>query len=156
MKTMEFNQGDVIFRQGDPGESLYDVRSGRVGIYVNCGKENEEKLTELTAGAFFGEMALIDKAPRSATAVALEDGTALCALGEADLTALFASEPEKVLRIMRNLSGRLRDLTGDYLRACATVAALSEAEEKRKEPSEALRGQAAYYGEFGRRDEDHV
>ena len=113
----EFKQGEIIFRQGDPGDSMYDIFSGRVGVYAAYGTANEKLLTELKANEFFGEMGLLEKAPRSATVVALED-TAVYVIGEDDFNDYFIKQPEKALQIMRQLSQRLRRRTEDYLEAC--------------------------------------
>ena len=71
-----FKAGDVIFRQGDPAEELFIVKSGKVEIRL--GNRLLDTLPELS---IFGEMALIDKSPRSATAVAATDAT-LVPVGE--------------------------------------------------------------------------
>lgn len=146
MKTIELQKGDVVFRQGDLGECMYDIRTGRVGIYVNYGAADEKKLTELEADAFFGEMSLADGSARSATAMALEDGTTLTEIAERDFVQLFAQDPERVMAILRNLSGRLRGLTVDYLNACRTLAELSEA--NGGELSAEARERVTRYGEL--------
>lgn len=147
MRELAFNKGDLIFRQGDPGTCLYDIRAGAVGIYAAYGTENEEKLAELPEDAFFGEMALVDGTARSASAVALADGTRVCELDPEDLSRLFAEAPERVLAILQNLSGRLRGLTGDYLRACRTVTELAEA--GAGELPDELRERVERYGRIG-------
>ncbi len=116
-----FNANEMIFRQGEPGEEMYDILSGSVGIYLNYGLPEQKLLARVEANACFGEMAIIEKAPRSATAVALEDSTQLAAITGADFSAYFETRPEKVLDIMQQLSKRLRALTEDYLDACKTV-----------------------------------
>ena len=50
----EFKNGDVIFRQGDPGDCMYDIFSGRVGVYTAYGTPDEKLIAELKAGEFFG------------------------------------------------------------------------------------------------------
>lgn len=131
MKT--YNKGDIIFRQGDAGESMYDIRWGSVGIYLDYGTDKEKKLTELGTDAFFGEMGMIDHAPRSATAVALEKGTRLQEITEEQIGELFREKPAKVLMILQQLSGRLRKLTKDYVEACRTAADIEKIEEKPEE-----------------------
>lgn len=66
----EFVEGDIIFKEGDPGSSMFIIKSGRVEVSAI---KNEQKIVyaELGRGAIFGEMALIDGHPRSATVVAL-------------------------------------------------------------------------------------
>lgn len=133
----EFKQGTVIFRQGDPGDCMYDIFSGRVGIYAAYGTKDEKMLTELTAGDFFGEMGVLDKAVRSATVVALEDVQAEC-ITEAEFAGFITAQPEKAMKIMRQLSGRLRKLTGDYMDVCRTVYEVMEGEKKGKARSKTL------------------
>jgi CRP-like cAMP-binding protein len=131
MNTRVYNKGDIIFRSGDAGESMFRIAQGVVGIYADHGTEKEKRLAELCDGAFFGEMGMIDHAPRSATAVALEDGMKLEELTEDDLGELLRSEPETVLALMRQLSGRLRGLTKDYMEACRVAAGVVRLEEKK-------------------------
>ncbi len=141
MKTLDFSVGDVIVRQGESAGYMYDIRSGKVGVFVNYGAPDEKKLTELSAGAFFGEMGMVDKAPRSASAVALADDTVVCEIGEDDLAEFFRQDPERLLAILRSMSGRLRGLTADYLKACQTVSELAGAGEL----SDELRERVARY-----------
>ncbi len=119
MKT--YKKGEIIFRQGEAGESMYNVMWGSVGIYLDYGTSREKKLAELGDESFFGEMGMIDHAPRSATAVALEK-TQLMEITEDRLAALFREKPAKVMTIMQHLSNRLRRLTRDYKDACRTAA----------------------------------
>ena len=58
----------MIFQEGSTGSSMYELKSGSIGIYAAYGTANEKKLTELEAGRIFGEMGVIDVMPRSATA----------------------------------------------------------------------------------------
>ena len=138
MGMKAFNKGDIIFHQGDAGESMYDIRWGSVGIYLDYGTEKEKKLTELGTEAFFGEMGMIDHAPRSATAVALEKGTQVQEITEEMLGELFREKPAKVMMIMQQLSGRLRDLTKDYMEACKTAADIEKIEEKPEETDDEI------------------
>jgi CRP/FNR family transcriptional regulator, cyclic AMP receptor protein len=63
-----FKAGDVIFREGDEAKELFVIKSGQVRIQIG-----NRTVTELAADSIFGEMALIDSEPRSATAVAMTD-----------------------------------------------------------------------------------
>ena len=131
-----FRKGNVIFRQGEPGDAMYDVCDGCVGIFVNYGTTDEKKLTELQGGAFFGEMGLIDHTERSATAVALENGTRVRRISEEDLGDYLEHFPAKVILILQHLSSRLRRLTDDYIDACRTLGKLEEAKENHVEPDD--------------------
>jgi len=65
-----------LFKQGDPPDEVYLVKSGKIEIFVNEG-ENKKRLNIVTEGEFLGEMAIIDGRPRSASAAALEDSTVI-------------------------------------------------------------------------------
>ena len=132
-----FTKGEVIFLEGAMESFMYDLREGKVGIYVNYGKPEEKMLTELVAGegtVIFGEMGMIDSMARSATAVALEDVTACVVTGK-ELGEYFKEKPEVVLEIMQNMSKRIRALSKDYLDACQAVAEMVDAEKTGKEKS---------------------
>ncbi len=74
--SRHYEQGEVIFREGDPGEVLYLVQSGQVRIFVNSLDGSETSVILFgRAGDIFGELAVIDGLPRSATAVALDKTT---------------------------------------------------------------------------------
>jgi len=97
-----FKAGDVIFNQGDPAEELYVIQSGTVEIRL--GNRVLDILPELS---IFGEMALIDRSPRSATAVATTDAT-LVPVGEKQFLFLVSRTPHFALNLMRVLAKRLR------------------------------------------------
>ena len=126
MNLITFNRGNVIFKQGDFAHGMYDILSGSVGVYVGYGTEHEVQLTTLKAGDFLGEMGMIEAYPRSATAVALEDGTELREIDEAEFADYFKAQPERLLAIMRQLSQRLRDRTADYESACKVLEGMKE------------------------------
>jgi len=75
-------------------------------------------------------MGLLDNAPRSATAVVLDDQTELRLVNEADFAAFLEEKPAKVISIIQHLSSRLRELTKDYTDACKAVSEAMDQEEK--------------------------
>ena len=121
MQKKQFAKGDVIFRQGDEGESFFQILSGKIGIYADYEETGETLLTELTKGQFLGEMAVIESYPRSATAVSIEDGTELLEIPSGRMDDYFRSEPDMILEIMRYLAGRVRSLTNDYTEVSALM-----------------------------------
>ena len=139
MDLKTFNRKAVIFRQGDPGDCMFDIQYGKVGIFIDYGGENEKKVAELFPGQLFGEMGLLDHAPRSATAVALEDGTVLDTISDADFQAYFKEQPAKVLLLMEQMCNRLRKTTRDYMEACRTVYETAEAEKTGAKKSAGLK-----------------
>ena len=117
METKHYKKGEVIFREMTIGRAMYEIKSGKVGIFALYEKPEEQKLTELGEGRIFGEMAVVEVFPRSATAVALEDTEAVEIPAE-DMQDYFNNHPEKLIEIMRAMSRRIRELTGDYDAAC--------------------------------------
>ena len=138
-----FNRNEVIFKEGDMSNCMYDIHFGSVGIFAAYGTENEKLLTELKADEFFGEMGMIDAYPRSATAVALEEGTKVEIITAENFGAYFQDKPAKVLQIMQHMSQRIRGLTKDYLEACQAINETVEnediSEEKRSKLKEVLK-----------------
>jgi CRP-like cAMP-binding protein len=100
--TRSFKQGDTIFREGDPASELFVIKSGKVEI-----RHGNRLLDTLDGNNIFGEMALIDSAPRSATAVAVTDVT-LVPVGEKQFLFLVSQTPFFALMVMRALVRRLR------------------------------------------------
>ncbi|MBR3586235.1 MAG: cyclic nucleotide-binding domain-containing protein [Oscillospiraceae bacterium] len=149
MNTLVFKKGDVIFRQGDYSEVMYDIAKGKVGIFADYETETVQQLAELKAGDFLGEMGMIEVYPRSATAVALEDDTALTEIGEDDLNEFFKDKPEKLLQIMKQMSERLRVVNQKYLNACRVAFENANAEAANAEKSEELKKEMdALYEEY--------
>jgi CRP/FNR family transcriptional regulator, cyclic AMP receptor protein len=97
-----FKAGEIIFRQGDPASELFVVQSGTVEIRIG-----DRVLETLSAHGIFGELALIDDAPRSATAVALTD-VQLVPVGQKQFLFLVSQTPHFALNVMRVLARRLR------------------------------------------------
>jgi CRP/FNR family transcriptional regulator, cyclic AMP receptor protein len=77
MRRRRFRRNEVIFHQGDPGDSLHVVANGAVKIVLPSAEGDEAIIATLRTGDFFGELSLLDGAPRSATATALEPSETL-------------------------------------------------------------------------------
>ncbi len=114
MSEKIFNKGDVIFREGDSGDFFYRIKEGKVAVIVNYGTDDEKQLTEMVPGQFFGEMAVVEGYRRSATVVALEDNTTVTEIATKEMEEYFNENPDQIILIMRNISGRIRELTKDY------------------------------------------
>ena len=110
MRTRRFRRGEVIFHLGDPGDALFIVMSGAVKIMLPSDTGDEAILATLRAGDVFGELALLDGAPRSATATALEP-TETLVLPRDQFRELLATEPAIRDALLASLAGELRRLT---------------------------------------------
>jgi CRP-like cAMP-binding protein len=102
VQSLDFKAGDVIFKEGDPARELFIVQSGEVEIRLG-----NRVLETLPQYSIFGEMALIDNAPRSATAVAVSD-VKLVPVSEKQFMFLISNTPYFALNVMRVMAGRLR------------------------------------------------
>jgi len=100
--VISFKAGDVIFREGDPAPELLVIKSGTVQIRIR-----NRLIDTLGERSIFGEIALIDSRPRSATAVALTD-TELIPLGDKGFSLLVAYNPTFALSVLRVLAKHLR------------------------------------------------
>jgi CRP-like cAMP-binding protein len=110
LRARRFRRGEVLFHEGDPGDALFVVASGAVKVVIPSEDGDEAILATLRRGDFLGELALLDGAPRSASAIALEPTEAL-ALPRDQFHALVASEPAIRDALLASLSGELRRLT---------------------------------------------
>jgi len=120
--------GDTLFRTGEPGDSLYIVRSGEIELFIKDTAGQKIALAEAGVGEVFGELALLDRGPRTATAVALHD-TELLALDRDDLLLLFQKSPNAALRLLAAMSHMTRK-ADELLRTRVSRNANEEAEEK--------------------------
>lgn len=150
MEKQNFNKGEIIFKQGQFATTMYDICAGTVGIYAAYGTAEEKKLAVLGEGEIFGEMGLIECYPRSATAVALKDGTLVQEINAQEFSEYFKASPEKVFRVMQQLSQRLRETTQNYLDACRTVYETVEAEKSGKQKSTWLEEHLKFFHEVYR------
>lgn len=96
-----------LFSEGDSGDAMYLIESGRVRITVTDADGHDVTLTELNEGEFFGEMALIDGHERSAGATVLEDSR-LAVLTRKDFLAFITHDHQVMLAMLNEMAGRLR------------------------------------------------
>lgn len=105
---LQVKKGDVLFFQGDEEYILYKVLSGEIVLYINYGKKEERELARMKKDDCFGEMAILEHKPRTATAVAGED-CILMSYPEEHMGYFIAQNPVFALNIMKGLSSKLRN-----------------------------------------------
>lgn len=105
-RIANFKKGEKIFDENASGDRLYIVLSGRVKIFAASGVK-KKTLAYLEKGEFFGEMALLDMQPRSASSIAMEPSE-LLVIKKKDFQRLIKDYPEISLQIMKTISKRLR------------------------------------------------
>lgn len=116
-KSMKiYRKSEVIFEEGSFGSEMYIIHSGKVQIYRDS-EEGEIELLTLGPGKFFGEMALVDNAARSASARAAEEGTRLIALDKDKFLFLVSHQPTFALVVMQAHCERIRALSESVSKA---------------------------------------
>lgn len=117
-----FRKGEIVFHEGDPGDTLHLVRSGRFAVKVSTQYADEAILAVLRAGDIFGELALLSPgAPRSATVVALEAGETM-SVHQLDFGRLRREQPGVGDVLISVLSAQVRRLSRHLLEALYTPA----------------------------------
>jgi cyclic nucleotide-binding protein len=101
-RTRRYGPGDVIVREGDPGNAMYVILDGAVRVEPPRGRA-----VTLKAGSYFGEMSLLDGAPRAAAIRAVGDVTTMM-ISRGAFTKLLRREPQIAKILLRTLAGRLR------------------------------------------------
>jgi len=99
--------GQTLFEAGEPGESMFIVRSGSIELYIKDTAGQKIVLTVAEEGELFGELSMLDSGPRTATAVALTDAE-LLVLDREDLLLLFQKRPDAALHMLAAMSGMTR------------------------------------------------
>jgi CRP-like cAMP-binding protein len=110
LSHLELQPDQVLFQEGDAGDALYLVIRGRVKIFTRNALGEVTVLQQMGPGAHFGEMALIDQRPRSASVMAIDELT-LLVLKREDFQSVIAQHPALALVMMQDMAAKLRDTT---------------------------------------------
>lgn len=116
-KTAELRSyaaGDVIFSQGERGDGFFYVEQGEVEISANVGDDDRRVFARVGPGEIFGEMAVLDDGPRSATATAGGNAKAYF-IGREELFQILKTNPETMFRLLRYFSQRIRTTNQQYI-----------------------------------------
>ena len=112
-RLQTYQAGRNIFQEGDPGDGLYVIVEGKVQITFLVGQDQRRVLSRLGPGDFFGEMAVLDNHPRSATATA-ETDTQVYFIRRDDLQHVLASSPALAVSLVKEFSLRMREFNQRY------------------------------------------
>jgi CRP/FNR family transcriptional regulator, cyclic AMP receptor protein len=112
LRVRRFRKGETVFHQGDPGDALFIMANGSVKVVLPSDEGAEPAIVAvLGQGEFFGELAILDGAPHSATIVAVEP-TETLVLHRDSFLALIDSDPELRRALLASLASEIRRLTG--------------------------------------------
>lgn len=114
-RQRKFSAKNIVFHEGEQGDNLLIILSGKVKVLLYGKSGQEFILSILGPGNFFGEMAIFEAAPRSATVMTMEPCEFLL-LGQKDVTGLLKKHPTIAVKILKNLSQRLRK-TNEQIRS---------------------------------------
>jgi CRP/FNR family transcriptional regulator, cyclic AMP receptor protein len=129
LDVVRFPAGRVLFNYGDPGDSLYVIRSGEVEVFFKDDTGSRIVLDTARAGDVFGELSLLDGGPRTASVVATQDLEAL-RVDRANLDHFLKRHPEATLDLLTAMGRRLR-ATSEKLRHTASRNVNEEIQDKR-------------------------
>lgn len=104
-----FKAEEYICYEGQPGDEMYIILKGSVGVYVTSALGTPVEVSRIMTGDFFGEMAVFDNLPRSASCIALEDVITV-AIDKKLMPKFFETCPDLTLKLVENMSGRIRRL----------------------------------------------
>ena len=108
MDEVKFKPGQVIIREGEPGDLFYVVTEGRAQVLIRDADGNELGLSEVGPGGFFGELSMLTNLPRSARVRALDDVTTLV-LERDDFFEFLRTHAHAAIDVMVELGGRLHE-----------------------------------------------
>jgi CRP/FNR family transcriptional regulator, cyclic AMP receptor protein len=109
-----YSDGEIIFREGDAGDALYVIQSGKITITKKA-TSGELVIATLQSGEIFGEMALFDGLPRSATARASGNARILT-VDKKRLFSTISRDPTLVFKLVESMSQRIRTLDEELMR----------------------------------------
>ncbi|MBQ3902797.1 MAG: cyclic nucleotide-binding domain-containing protein [Lachnospiraceae bacterium] len=141
------NAGGIIFSEGDPGTIMYLILEGEVDFYLGYSGKQKLLIGSAKKGDIFGEMAVLDNEARSATAVASSD-VELQPVTVDDLPAFLKENPKVAMILLKNLSGRIREKTSDYidvLKFASDYVKLNSSELAKTENWKDMMALASYY-----------
>ena len=107
MVSYTLKRGEILFNEGEPGDSLYILLTGKVKLSHSSGDGRESVFMVLGPGDMFGELSLFDPGPRASTAVAVTDSQVL-GLGNVELRPWLTGRPEVAQALLQALAHRLR------------------------------------------------
>ena len=135
----QYSVGEYVFYQGDPGLGMYVVEKGKVGVVVTGLDGTSEEVAELNDGDFFGEIALLDESPRSASVVVKEESQ-LIGFFRPDLFDIIEKTPKTGLKVVMKLAEmigeRLRNMNAEFSKLRNEIETLKSQQQQKEAGNE--------------------
>ena len=122
----KYRKKEIIYREGEKANAMYEIRWGSVGLYSDYGTENEKHLLTLDEDGCIGAFAILDNSGYKVTAVSLTRGTQLEEISKEDFYDFFSSKPSKLLSITQSFCRLHKSVLNNYVAACKRVAELEK------------------------------
>jgi len=119
----KYSEEEIICRENDPGDEMYIILQGKVGIMLECVDGSCIKVGEICSGGFFGEMSVLEDLPRSATTISMGN-TILLAIKKENFQVFIEKQPLTAINIMKGLSSRIRGLNSQIKRLSTADSSL--------------------------------
>ena len=145
VRTSTFNKGAIVFKKGESGDTMYEVRSGSIGIYLDYKGSKQKLLAVKQPGEYFGEIALIEDRPRTATAVAMEEMTVLREISVNGFPNYAKNHTDILKPIMDAMADRFKMQRRMYYEVCEALKDYVGAVENDMEPSDEVLEKTARY-----------
>jgi signal transduction histidine kinase len=123
-REISLSAGDQIFKEGDPGDGVYFIKSGQVQISALVESGERYMFSKVGPGEMFGEMAVLDEKPRSASATA-DTPLELYFVPREFIAGLLTRSPEFTRALVHEISSRLREFNRQYIRSVLQIERLS-------------------------------
>ena len=129
-----YKNGEEIIREGDIGKSFFLLTEGKAGVYSNYEKNNPFRIAVIDPGEYFGEMAILEAYPRSASVIAIGNVHAI-EIPADEMTLFFEENPEQIMELITHLGNRIQLMTDDYNESQKLLKEVRAAEENKKSDS---------------------
>ncbi len=126
-----YKNGEEIIKEGDIGKSFFLLTEGKAGVYTNYEKDTPFRIAVIDPGEYFGEMAILEAYPRSASVIAIGNVHAI-EIPADEMHLFFEENPEQILELITHLSNRIQLMTDDYNESQKLLKEVRSAETDKK------------------------
>lgn len=135
IEIREFKKGQILYQAESFEPNMFNILYGRVAVYLDYKKPDEQKTLELGEGDFLNVISFLESRPRHTTVVALEK-TAVGVITTENFGKFFQDQPAKVMSLLQHMSARIRLIEKNYLRASEALERHADIDKVKAEDGE--------------------